>query len=86
MKLLVGRRFNSPDVQKELRRAPFKAAELSNGGVGFVMQYDNKVYIHMYIYIYTYIYICIYIYIYICIYVCIYTYMYILYIYVNKYI
>eukprot|EP00596_Hydrurales_sp_CCMP1899_P006786 CAMPEP_0119049910 /NCGR_PEP_ID=MMETSP1177-20130426/67155_1 /TAXON_ID=2985 /ORGANISM="Ochromonas sp, Strain CCMP1899" /LENGTH=686 /DNA_ID=CAMNT_0007027707 /DNA_START=174 /DNA_END=2231 /DNA_ORIENTATION=- len=42
MKLLVGRKFNTPEVQKELRRAPFKTAELSNGGVGFMVHYENK--------------------------------------------
>lgn len=29
-------------VNSELSRAPFKAGKLSNGGVGFVVQYNNE--------------------------------------------
>ncbi len=42
MKLLVGRRFDSPDVQDELKRAPFKASKLPNGAVGINVLYNNE--------------------------------------------
>lgn len=42
MKLLVGRRFEDPDVQKELSRAPFKAVKMPHGGVGICMMYSDE--------------------------------------------
>jgi len=42
MKLLVGRRFKDPDVQTELSKSPFKAVELSNGGVGISILYNDE--------------------------------------------
>ena len=42
MKLLVGRKFDSPDVQAELKRAPFKASKLQNGAVGINILYNNE--------------------------------------------
>ena len=42
MKLLVGRRFDDPDVQKELSKQPFKAAKLPSGGVGIVVAYGDE--------------------------------------------
>ena len=42
MKLLVGRKFDSPEVQKELKRAPFKASKMANGSVGINVLYNNE--------------------------------------------
>lgn len=42
MKLLVGRRFEDPDVQKELSKAPFKAVKLKSGGVGISILYNDE--------------------------------------------
>lgn len=42
MKLLIGRKFDSPDVQRELSKAPFKAAKLANGGVGIMVSYNDS--------------------------------------------
>jgi len=44
MKLLVGRKFDCPDVQAELKRAPFKASKiLPSGSVGINILYNNEV-------------------------------------------
>ena len=43
MKLLVGRKFDSPDVQAELKRAPFKASKMMHSGsVGINVLYNNE--------------------------------------------
>ena len=42
MKLLVGRKFDGADVQKELKRYPFKAVKLPNGGIGINILYNNE--------------------------------------------
>jgi heat shock protein 4 len=42
MKLLVGRHYDAPDVQRELTKLPFKAAKLPHGGVGIYISYDNE--------------------------------------------
>ena len=42
MKLFVGRKFDSPDVQRELKNCPYKAAKLPNGGVGFQLSYNDE--------------------------------------------
>lgn len=42
MKLLVGRRFDDPDVQKELAQAPFKSSKLPHGGVGINIMYNDE--------------------------------------------
>ena len=43
MKLLVGRKFDSPDVQAELKRAPFKASKIvHSGSVGINILYNNE--------------------------------------------
>ena len=43
MKLLVGRKFDCPDVQAELKRAPFKASKiLHSGSVGINILYNNE--------------------------------------------
>jgi heat shock protein 4 len=42
MKLLVGRKFKDQDVQVELSKSPFKAVELSNGGVGISILYNDE--------------------------------------------
>jgi heat shock 70kDa protein 4 len=42
MKLLVGRKFDAPDVQEEIKRAPFKASKLPNGGVGINVHYNDE--------------------------------------------
>lgn len=42
MKLLVGRKFDSPDVQCELAKQPFKAARMNHGGVGIIVQYNDE--------------------------------------------
>lgn len=41
-KLLVGRRFDDPDVQQELARAPFDAVKLPSGGVGISVTYNDE--------------------------------------------
>jgi heat shock protein 4 len=42
MKLLVGRKFSSPDVQKELAKQPYKAVATKTGGVGIVVTYNDE--------------------------------------------
>lgn len=42
IKLLVGRKFDSPDVQKELLALPFKTVKLQHGGIGVVINYDGN--------------------------------------------
>ena len=42
MKLLIGRKYDSPSVQKELSKYPFKASKLPNGGIGINMQYNDE--------------------------------------------
>lgn len=42
MKLLVGRKFDSADVQRELKKIPFKASRLPNGGVGINLLYNDE--------------------------------------------
>ena len=42
MKLLVGRKFDSPDVQNELKKCPFRTARLPNGGVGILVSYKDE--------------------------------------------
>ena len=42
MKLLVGRKFEEEDVQRELSKAPFAAVKMSHGGVGIVVSYNDE--------------------------------------------
>lgn len=42
MKLLVGRKFDDPDVQAELSKAFFKAEKLPCGGVGISIMYNDE--------------------------------------------
>ena len=42
MKMLVGRRFDDPDTQKELSKQPFKATKLPSGGVGIIVSYAGE--------------------------------------------
>lgn len=42
MKLLVGRRFDDPEVQRELSKQTFKAAKLPGGGVGICIMYNDE--------------------------------------------
>ena len=42
MKLLVGRKFDDPDVQRELSKVPFSATKLENGGVGINVTYNDE--------------------------------------------
>lgn len=42
MKLLVGRKFDDADVQKELSRFPFKAVKMPHGGVGISVLYNDE--------------------------------------------
>ncbi len=42
MKLLVGRKFDDPDVQAELARYPFKAGKMAHGGVGIYVSYNDE--------------------------------------------
>jgi heat shock protein 4 len=41
MKLLVGRKYNDPDVQEELRRAPFQHSCRNDGGIDIVVSYQD---------------------------------------------
>lgn len=41
VKRLIGLKFKQPEVQRELEALPFKCAELPNGDVGVVLNYDN---------------------------------------------
>jgi heat shock protein 4 len=42
MKLLVGRKYDSPEVQRELKRNPFRTAKMPNGGVGISFTYKDE--------------------------------------------
>lgn len=42
MKLLVGRKFDDPEVQVELKRANFKASAMASGGVGINVMYNDE--------------------------------------------
>jgi heat shock protein 4 len=42
MKLLVGRRYDEPAVQRELARAPYRHCAREDGGVGIIVEYDNE--------------------------------------------
>ena len=42
MKLLVGRKFDEPDVQRELSKAPFSACKMEHGGVGIRLLYNDE--------------------------------------------
>eukprot|EP00607_Mallomonas_marina_P007568 CAMPEP_0182417394 /NCGR_PEP_ID=MMETSP1167-20130531/1855_1 /TAXON_ID=2988 /ORGANISM="Mallomonas Sp, Strain CCMP3275" /LENGTH=830 /DNA_ID=CAMNT_0024590927 /DNA_START=105 /DNA_END=2597 /DNA_ORIENTATION=+ len=42
MKMLVGRKFDEPEVQRELARAPFKCCKLEHGGVGICVSYNDE--------------------------------------------
>jgi heat shock protein 4 len=42
MKLLVGRKFDDADLQKELSRFPFKAVKMPHGGVGISILYNDE--------------------------------------------
>jgi len=42
MKLLVGRQFDHPEVQAELKNQPFQGVALPSGGVGVKIQYDGE--------------------------------------------
>lgn len=42
MKLLVGRKFDDADVQKELSRNPYKAVKMPHGGVGISIMYNDE--------------------------------------------
>jgi molecular chaperone DnaK (HSP70) len=42
MKLLVGRDYDCIDVQNEIKKSSFKTRKLPSGGVGIVINYDNK--------------------------------------------
>jgi heat shock protein 4 len=41
MKMLVGRAYDNPDVQKELANCPFKTVKMEHGGVGVVINYNS---------------------------------------------
>lgn len=42
MKLLVGRDYDCLDVQNEIKKQSFQTKKLPSGGVGIVINYDNK--------------------------------------------
>lgn len=42
MKLLVGRRFDDADTQKEIKKCPFACTMLPSGGVGIVVSYNDE--------------------------------------------
>ncbi|RYG67246.1 hypothetical protein EON64_07870 [archaeon] len=41
MKMLIGRRFDDPDVQQELAKQPYKTVKMTHGGVGVEVSYNN---------------------------------------------
>lgn len=41
MKLLVGRQFDSPEVQRELSKQAYKGVRMPNGGVGVELNYND---------------------------------------------
>jgi heat shock protein 4 len=42
VKMLIGRKFDDPDVQHELSLAPFKSQKLPHGGVGISVSYRDE--------------------------------------------
>jgi heat shock protein 4 len=42
VKLFLGRKYNDPEVQKELENCPFKTVELPSGDVGVVVSYNDE--------------------------------------------
>jgi len=42
MKLLVGRKFDDADVQKEMAKMPYKTVKMPNGGVGISIKYNDE--------------------------------------------
>jgi len=42
MKLLVGRKFDDADVQREIAQLPYKTVRLPNGGVGIQLSYNDE--------------------------------------------
>lgn len=42
MKLLVGRNYDEPDVQEELKRFPYKTVKMPHGGVGITVMYNDE--------------------------------------------
>lgn len=42
VKLLLGRKFKDPEVQKELESCPFKTTELPSGDVGIIVNYNDE--------------------------------------------
>ena len=43
MKLIVGRRFDDPEVQKELKNVPYECTKLPDGGIGVNFMYNGEI-------------------------------------------
>jgi heat shock protein 4 len=42
MKLLVGRKFDDPEVQQEMAKQPYKTVKMPSGGVGISIMYNDE--------------------------------------------
>mmetsp|Transcript_43317 Transcript_43317/g.31630 ORF Transcript_43317/g.31630 Transcript_43317/m.31630 type:complete len:830 (-) Transcript_43317:216-2705(-) len=42
MKMLVGRKYDDPDVQREIAKNPFRTEKMAHGGVGIVVSYNDQ--------------------------------------------
>jgi heat shock protein 4 len=42
MKLLVGRKYDDADVQRELAKVPYRTEKMAHGGVGIIVSYNDQ--------------------------------------------